>query len=337
MPDVSVLMSVFNTPRSYLSSSIESILNQTLSSFEFLIIDDGSDQETKALLKEYAQKDTRIHLITNETNIGLTKSLNLGLKHVRGRYMARMDADDIALPDRLEKQVLFMDRHDDIDVAGSAIQAFPKKKDIFYETVPSALRFNFINNYSPLLAHPSVIVRSSLIAKGDYLYREDIRYAQDYALWNDLLTKGYRLSNMDDILLLYRVHADSISSVKLQEQNALRLTVRTARYEDLLNRALSEKEKSFISENRVGSDDLRYFQSFIKEVLQKIEAPYKPRAQYYFSLLVLEKIKTQVRKTVKEKKFSLVKDLVVHLYLMTASLGWCFKSLKDPDISVSSD
>src|SRR5690349_3095432 len=105
-PTVSVLMTVYNGQR-YLSAAVESVLEQTYTNFEFVIIDDGSNDSSPAILERYAKQDCRIRILTR-SNKGLTKSLNEGLQHVRGRYLARMDADDISLPNRFEKQVKYL-------------------------------------------------------------------------------------------------------------------------------------------------------------------------------------------------------------------------------------
>ncbi len=115
-PRVTVLMSVYNGEK-YLREAIDSILNQTFKDFEFLIIDDGSTDSSADIIRSYT--DFRIRLIQNEKNIGLTRSLNKGLKLAKGEYIARMDVDDISLPIRFEKQVSFLDKYEDVKLVGS--------------------------------------------------------------------------------------------------------------------------------------------------------------------------------------------------------------------------
>ena len=116
-PHVSVVMSVYNESEEYLRKSIESILNQTYTDFEFIIILDNPDnKKAKDILKEYENKDGRIILLENEKNMGLAPSLNRGVKVARGKYIARMDADDIALPERFEKQLYFLENNQDYAV-----------------------------------------------------------------------------------------------------------------------------------------------------------------------------------------------------------------------------
>ena len=117
-PMVSVLMAVYNAEK-YLTEAVESILVQTFADFEFLIIDDGSVDGSAAILEDYAESDERVKVIHNSENLGLTKSLNIGLKLTQGKFIARIDADDVAVPERFEKQITFMDDHPDIGVCGS--------------------------------------------------------------------------------------------------------------------------------------------------------------------------------------------------------------------------
>ena len=114
---ISVVMSNYNTPINYLKESIDSVLNQTYSNFEFIIIDDGSTDDSLKFIKSY--DDPRIKLIVNEENIGLTKSLNKGLKAAQGEFIARMDSDDICYPERFEKQIEYMRKHPDTTVCGT--------------------------------------------------------------------------------------------------------------------------------------------------------------------------------------------------------------------------
>ena len=117
---ISVIMSNYNTPEEYLREAIESILNQTYKNFEFIIIDDCSTDNSLEIIKSY--NDERIVLIENEENIGLTKSINKGLAVAKGEYIARMDADDVSLPQRFEKQINYMNDHTELIVCGSSME-----------------------------------------------------------------------------------------------------------------------------------------------------------------------------------------------------------------------
>lgn len=207
-------MSVHNGEK-YLRLAIDSILNQTFGDFEFIIVNDGSTDRSMEILNSYS--DSRIRLICNESNIGLTDALNEGVKVARGTYIARMDCDDISLPERLARQVVFMDSFPqvgvcgtwarDIDCAGKIIadrQRRTGKSLEYYYWIPS-----------PVI-HPSVMIRSDLIRR--LRYDSTVRYVEDFDLWLRTVKAGYRLHNLDEYLFLYRVHPESISASNLETQ-----------------------------------------------------------------------------------------------------------------------
>ena len=201
---ISVVMSVYNAEK-YLSEAIGSILSQTLGDFEFILVDDASTDGSPALLERYAALDGRIVLLKNPENIGLTKSLNRGLAVARGEYIARMDADDISVPERFAKQAAFLDAHPDysfvscigryIDENGNPeqLRLFPETNEEIYAMMPKV----------DAVMHPGVMFRRDDIAKiGNYC--EDFRVVQDYDLWFRGMAAGYRFYNIQEPLLLFR-------------------------------------------------------------------------------------------------------------------------------------
>ena len=214
-PKVSVLMAVKDGEK-YLREAVDSILAQTFSDFEFIIVDDGSKDGTAQILGEYS--DTCIVVIRNKTNIGLTKSLNLGLKKARGEYIARMDADDISLPDRLNAQVEYLDEHPDVDVLGTAVTLIDEQEnhaqDIYFPKEHSLIKW-FLCFYNPIV-HPSVMMRSlSILKHGGY--DDSVVRSQDYDLWWRISADGI-LENMGDVHLLLRKHHLQVSSKQRDEQ-----------------------------------------------------------------------------------------------------------------------
>ncbi|MBI5326761.1 MAG: glycosyltransferase [Deltaproteobacteria bacterium] len=209
VPKVTVLMSVYNDER-YVSQAIESILKQTFTDFEFLIINDGSTDSTSCILEQYAQKDNRIKVVHQE-NIGLTKSLNKGLKIAVGEYIARMDADDISLMHRLQRQVELLDEHSDIAVLGSWAQIIDEKGDVVSEYCPALspvlLRWRLL--FGNCLLHSTVMFRKDVIIRAGG-YPEDCMIAQDYDLWAKLafVAEIYQLSA---VLIQYRQNKKAIS------------------------------------------------------------------------------------------------------------------------------
>ena len=212
-PKVTVLMPVYNGEK-YLKKSIESILDQTFTDFEFLIIDDGSTDESLELIKSY--DDTRIKIIVHEQNKGLIKTLNEGIELAAGDYVARMDGDDVSLPERLEKQIAFMDNNQDVAVCGTWAKSMNENGKIV-STMKSLSGILLKYNYwkpSPMI-HPSVMMRKSLIK--EFLFSVDAASAEDYDLWLRIVKK-HRIFNIKECLLLYRIHGENISTKRRDEQ-----------------------------------------------------------------------------------------------------------------------
>lgn len=208
---VSVMMPVYNGQK-YLSEAIESILNQTFTDFEFIIINDGSTDRTEEIILSYA--DHRIIYVKNEENLQIVKTLNKGILLAKGKYIARMDADDISLPTRLEKQITFMRENPHIDILGTWFETFGRKKYIQklpteHEQIKSDILF-----YTPL-AHPAIFAKSEVLKQ--YKYPENYPKAEDYALWTQLISR-FQFSNIPEVLLLYRLHDHQASSYPSFEQ-----------------------------------------------------------------------------------------------------------------------
>lgn len=223
IPKVSIIMPVYNGDK-FLRAAIDSILNQSFKEFEFLIIDDGSTDTTKDIIASY--KDRRIRPIENIENIGLIATLNKGIYLAKGEFVARMDADDVSLPTRLEKQVDFISDHPDIGVLGTGFQLIDSKGEnyglpIGFPTDHDFLKWS-LNFYSPIV-HPSVMMNKAIIREiGGYssLYV----HAEDYDLWIKA-SKVTRISNLEDKLLLLRKHDNNITKTYLGEhkQNAVKI------------------------------------------------------------------------------------------------------------------
>lgn len=205
-PIITVLMSVYNGER-YLKEAIDSILTQTFTDFEFIIIDDASTDKTPEILNSY--HDNRIKIIRNDKNIGLTKSLNKGLEFSNGLYIARMDADDVSLPDRFMKEVAFLNTYPEIAVVGTASYIIDQEGNVIRILIPSkSPRYcDFLKKNQ--IIHGSIMLRRSILKKYSG-YDELFRYCQDYALWLQM-AKMEKISNIQEILYKLRIHGDSIS------------------------------------------------------------------------------------------------------------------------------
>ena len=202
-PAVTVLMSVYNGEK-YLSEAIDSILTQTFTDFEFIIIDDASTDTTNTILQEYAKKDARIRLLRNEENIKLAASLNRGLLEARAPLVARMDADDISFPFRLERQYAYMKEHPEIIVSGSYVELLPDETcwevPLQHDDIQVQILFD-----SPFM-HPTVIMRKDFILQKTQGYDPSVSFAQDYDLWVRLsLQTDALFSNIPEVYLRYRI------------------------------------------------------------------------------------------------------------------------------------
>lgn len=204
-PEISVIMGVYNQyDELQLNVAVDSILNQTFQDFEFIIYDDGSDEEPANILKRLEEKDERIQLIRCEKNHGLAFSLNECIGLAKGSYLARMDADDISLPDRLEKEYQFLEQHKEYDWVGCNAKVFDGDR-IWgtYHMAEEPNQYNFLP-FSPYI-HPSVMFRRELFEQGTgYDISQETLRCEDYELFMRLYQQGYRGYNIQKEMFLYR-------------------------------------------------------------------------------------------------------------------------------------
>ena len=211
MPLVSFLMSNYKTPPAYLRRALDSMLAQTMTDFEAVIINDGVKDESYGVLLEYAAKDSRIRIIENEQNLGLASSLNRGIEACTGKYIARMDTDDICLPERLALQTEYMETHPDVMFAGAWAYTFEydenviknEWKPVMCSREEYRIRILFAND--PLLIHPSVIFRRDFLYNNQLRYSQesDFRYAEDYEMWTRCADCG-KPGILEQFVLKYR-------------------------------------------------------------------------------------------------------------------------------------
>lgn len=226
MSEISVIMPVYNAGK-YLSLAIKSILNQTFSDFEFLMCDDCSSDDSNKIMQDFASLDRRIKILKNEQNSGVAVTLNHLLAAATSPLIARMDADDIADPERLAKQYAFMQDNPDIDIAGGQIEII----DEYGETTGKRLYLTDCGKIKAdilcrnPLAHPTIIMRSSVIKSiGGY---NDICGCEDYDLYLRAVEKGFKLTNMPDILLHYRISSGQVKQRNMK--SSLLSTIRLQR------------------------------------------------------------------------------------------------------------
>ena len=208
---VTVLMSEYNTKENELRASIESILNQTYDNFELLIIDDCSDKKSTDIIESY--KDSRIKIIHNEKNLGLAQSLNKGIDLIDTDYIIRMDTDDIAKNDRIEKQMRFVEEHPQYSIVAGNANYF--NEDGIYKTtktVGEKDKEDFIKG-TPFI-HPTMIIKSKDIKSiGGY---PNCRRGQDYAMAMEMYANGYKGYVMEDVLIDYRMNTAGYKKKKFK-------------------------------------------------------------------------------------------------------------------------
>ena len=211
---VSVVLPFFNA-ESTIEQAVQSILNQTYTHFELLLYDDGSTDNSLKRLSEF--NDNRIRIIKNSQNCGLIEVLNRSITEAKGDYWARMDADDVALPDRLTKQVDYLDQHSNCGICGTQMQIMGTKEILHKPLSDSELRW-WIFKSTPF-SHPTVMIKRDLLLQTQLQFRNEAYVAEDYDMWWRLAYHT-QLGNLPEILLNYRIHPTQESSKKQSIQAA---------------------------------------------------------------------------------------------------------------------
>ena len=225
-PKISVVMPVYNA-EAYLSEAIESILNQTFTNFEFIIVYDASTDNSYKIIEEFLKKDKRIIFLINKNNLGLAESRTKGTKYATGKYLAVADADDISIPTRLEKQYNYLEKHSDFGVVGGFIQLFDSQTQKiigvrkYYEDDSNLRKRLFL--YCPI-AQPVCMIRKEVFDNIGY-YDPKYPLAEDLDLWFRIGTR-YKFANIQEILLKYRVHKNSTTISKIKKMEAMTLDLR---------------------------------------------------------------------------------------------------------------
>ena len=201
-PLVSILMPVYKTAP-YLSEAMDSMLCQTFKDFELIVLDDYSPDNAEEILDSY--DDPRIVRYKGEKNAGLSNVLNVGIGMARGKYIARMDSDDISLPQRLQVQVDYLEKHPDVDLVSVGMRLFGAKEGTWVrELNPEKVKIEAMF-HSPVL-HASSVWRKEAFEKQGLRFRQEMVPAEDYDLWTRAMLKGLKLVNLPEVLYEYRIH-----------------------------------------------------------------------------------------------------------------------------------
>ena len=242
---ISLIMSVYNGEE-YLAEAIDSILNQTFSDFELIVINDCSSDGTSAILSRYAEQDARVKVHTNETNLRLPASLNKAISLAGGKYIARMDADDICLPDRLEKQYAFMEEHPDVSL--SSCRFMTLKNGVISSggcgarTDSEAIKALLLVT-NPIL-HPGIIAKAD--AMRTLLYDKTFTCTEDMELWSRFVMAKYRIEIQDEYLMIYRLHDKQITQTTLERQHREVIAIQKKYFAEMLSPMNEEREEYYI-------------------------------------------------------------------------------------------
>lgn len=219
-PLISVIMPVYNGEK-YLAEAIESILDQTYKNFEFIIINDGSIDDTEKIILEFKKKDQRVKYISLDNNSGISEALNRGIKLATGEYIARMDCDDFSTETRFSEQIEYLTNNPNVDVLGSYFCLFYEdKKDC--RIVPAyALD---IYNGKPPVHHPTCMLKRKIFIEYGH-YNSEFNNAEDVELWFRWFSQGVKFSNLPKVLYQKRIHEGSVSIAKMRHQFFLLLKI----------------------------------------------------------------------------------------------------------------
>lgn len=228
-PRVSILMPVYNTAP-YLREAMDSMLSQTFTDFELIVLDDCSPDNAEEILDTY--DDPRIVRYKGEKNMGLSNVLNTGIEMAKGKYIARMDSDDISMPNRLQVQVDYLEQHPEVDLVSVGMQLFGAKEEVWIrEQNPEKVKITALF-HSPVL-HASSVWRKASFEKNGLRFIQDMVPAEDYDLWTRALLKSLKLVNLPDVLYKYRIHdtqatlqtEKSAEKSRIVQQNYLKMAL----------------------------------------------------------------------------------------------------------------
>lgn len=327
-PKITVLLPVYNCEL-YIKTAVESILNQTFTNFELLIIDDASTDATVSILKKF--DDPRIQLIEKPLNSGYTNSLNYGLKIAKGQYIARMDADDISYPERFARQIDYLDNHPDVVVCGTTYKIVDNDKKIILPQDHEAIKIGLL--WGNCVSHPSVMIRKKIVDDFSIRYDTSKEPAEDYDMWVRLLSIG-KLHNLKEILLEYRVYGNQVSRKRAEEQkkNDIAAKLLLLQYLDIKwnDLELEFLERQFAKTEVVKFQDLQIFKTIQKKLEKANISGFFESKRFRHYLIDLEA--DVLRKCfLKQKRYS----PTMYLEYLWAKYKWKAKLLRKQELKIA--
>ena len=301
-PEISLIMSVYNG-EDYLSEAIESVLNQTFRDFELIVINDCSTDSTPEILKKYAERDERVKVYTNEVNLRLPSSLNKAIELAKGKYIARMDADDICLAQRLERQYDFMENNP--SVALSSCRFMTLKNGVISSGGCGGKCDN--ESIKALLLVTNPILHPGIIAKADAIrslgYDKNFTCTEDMELWTRFALADYKIEIMPEYLMIYRLHDKQITETTLAKQHKEVVAVQKNYCGKLLGAMNQEQEEFYIKgiyfrENTdINIDKFCGFYKWLKSVNRKTKALSNDALNYAMFEILAEYKRKGISKT----------------------------------------
>lgn len=293
-PLVSVIIPCYNAEK-YVESAIRSIMNQTYKNLEIIITDDCSTDDTLEILQKLAKEDSRIKLYKNETNLKIVKTLNNMISQANGKYIARMDADDISLPERIEKQVAFLEQNINFSFCGTnACHIDENGKIVDKSVLPETYEDNkfFLKFYSTFY-HPTVMIRSDVYKKN--LYDQEFLYAEDYELWIRLIFKqNLKGFNLNERLFLYRIFNNQSSEKHRKEQNDSSAKIFDKYQIVQIENIEFHKSIFFTHSKNVSDEELDYAKKQFFELLSK---------DFKYSFEAIQKLLLHIKKKYPKSEF----------------------------------
>ncbi|MGL5207427.1 MAG: glycosyltransferase family 2 protein [Acidaminococcaceae bacterium] len=222
MPKISVIMPVYNTNKKYLLEAIDSVLQQTYTDFELLLVDDASTENTKECIASH--KDPRLKYFRLTENHGVSYARNFGIKKATGEFLAFLDSDDIALPNRFETQLRFFDNNSFVDCVGSAALIIPEGKKLQFPTQHEDIVVYLLFR-GCAFTQSTVMLRKKIITENNIFYNDKYNAAEDYAFWLDLIGIA-NFANINEVLVKYRWHGNNLSIAKQDSLKSLAIMVK---------------------------------------------------------------------------------------------------------------
>lgn len=312
---VSVIIPCYNAEK-YVEAAVRSIMSQTYKNLEIILTDDCSTDNTFSILEKLAVEDSRIKLFKNETNLKIVKTLNKMVLLANGKYIARMDADDISLPERIEKQVEFLEKNSDIAFCGTnAIIIDENSKKTGKTSLPITAEGNkfFLQFYSTFF-HPTVMIRSEIYKQN--LYDEDFLYAEDYELWARLIfSEKLKGSNLLEKLFEYRIFNAQSSLVHQEKQISASARI-FDKYEIVFSKDNEfHKNLFFMHKNKSSENEFTYVKKILKEISNK---------KFNFSKPIIMKIISHFNKTNQRNK---IISLIFNSYFFCGVISLLFNKI----------